>query len=129
MLRRQLALRGVGEQSGQKAVEPGALFRRKRSSFRNERDLRHGTKFVPNARLPGTGACAAETTQPQPNRAKRLECAELAPALEGAKRLKSGSRLHVLQTLRAIRMSLSAGRSSVSAWRWYVCVCITISPI
>jgi hypothetical protein len=37
-------------------------------------------------------------------RAKRLECAELAPAFEPPLRLNSASKLGALQTLRAVRL-------------------------
>src|SRR6266446_10854273 len=39
----------------------------------------------------------------QPNRAKRMECVELAPAVGCVVRFESGSKLHALHTLREIR--------------------------
>src|SRR5205823_1356224 len=44
----------------------------------------------------------AGTAQPQPNLAKRLECVQLAGAFGPPSVLESGSKLHALQTLRAI---------------------------
>jgi hypothetical protein len=41
--------------------------------------------------------------RPQPNVAKRLECVQLAAALEPRRAFDSGSKLHALQTLRDIR--------------------------
>src|SRR5260370_6510484 len=40
-----------------------------------------------------------------PDRAKRMECVELAPAVGGVRRLDSGSKLHALHTLRVKRTS------------------------
>jgi len=42
----------------------------------------------------------AATREPPPNHAKRMECVELAPAVECARRVDSGSKLHALHTLR-----------------------------
>src|SRR5260370_42567034 len=47
--------------------------------------------------------------------AKRMECAELAPAFEPAYPSDSGSKLRALQTLRAVRFAPSeSGRMAVS---------------
>jgi hypothetical protein len=49
--------------------------------------------------------------------AKRLECAQLAAALDNAGPSKSGSKLRALQTLRAVGMSLVAYVSGFVAAR------------
>jgi hypothetical protein len=50
---------------------------------------------------PGGDEIRAVAKRP-PNRAKRLECVELAPAIEGPATSESGSKLHALQTLREL---------------------------
>jgi apolipoprotein N-acyltransferase len=51
----------------------------------------------------------AAQTDPQPACAKRLECAELAPAFEPPFSYDSASKLDALQTLRAVRVPLHPG--------------------
>jgi apolipoprotein N-acyltransferase len=67
----------------------------------------------PRNRLPAGGkyhdTMSAARTTPQPNCAKRLECAELAPALGRVALVESASKLDALQTLRAIRLRFRPG--------------------
>jgi len=49
------------------------------------------------------GRVCLSAAEPKPNRAKRMECVELAPAVRCVARFESGSKLHALHTLRETR--------------------------
>src|SRR5207247_8926482 len=55
------------------------------------------------AQLRWIGSIWLRPPNPYPNRAKRMECVELAPALVPSSTFDSGSKLHALHTLRAVR--------------------------
>src|SRR5258708_39897084 len=49
------------------------------------------------------GASVRSAVQPPTDRAERMECAELAPAVGWVRQFKSGSKLHALHTLHETR--------------------------
>src|SRR5439155_26357383 len=57
------------------------------------------------------GASVLSAAKPQPNGAKRMECAELAPAFEPRHTSDSRSKLHALHTLRETRPPSSSVRA------------------
>jgi apolipoprotein N-acyltransferase len=71
--------------------------------------IRRGPRNRPPAGEKYQDTMNAARATPQPNCAKRLECAERAPALGRAALVKSASKLDALQTLRAIRLRFRPG--------------------
>jgi len=73
--------------------------------------IRRGPGNRPPAGAESRNVLSASRAEPQPDCAKRLECAELAPAIEPRLASDSASKLDALQTLRAIWLRFRLGNS------------------